>query len=66
MGGELVYLTNNGYGTMEVFSLESYSKSKYDVENLLDEADRLAENNCARMSHEEVFGNLRRKTKTEQ
>jgi prevent-host-death family protein len=60
-GGEPVYLTKNGYGTMVVLSLDAYSKLTDGVEDALDEADRLAENNCERMSHDEVFGNLRRK-----
>jgi prevent-host-death family protein len=60
-GGEPVYLTKNGYGTMVVLSLDAYSKLTDGVEGALDEADRLAENNCERMSHDEVFGNLRRK-----
>jgi prevent-host-death family protein len=59
--GEPVYLTKNGYGAMVVLSLDAYSKLTDGVETALDEADRLAEGNGRRMSHEEVFGNLRRK-----
>jgi prevent-host-death family protein len=59
--GEPVYLTKNGYGSMVVLSLEAYSKLTDGVEAALDEADRVAEENDRRMSHEEVFGNLRRK-----
>ena len=59
--GEPVYLTKNGYGAMVVLSLEEYSKLTDGVEAALDKADRLATENAARMSHEEVFGNLRRK-----
>ena len=59
--GEPVYLTKNGYGTMVVLSLEEYSKLTDSVEIALDKADRLAAENAERMSHEEIFGNLRRK-----
>jgi prevent-host-death family protein len=59
--GEPVYLTKNGYGAMVVLSLDAYSKLTDGVETALDEADRLAEEDGRRMSHEEVFGKLRRK-----
>lgn len=59
--GEPVYLTKNGYGSMVVLSLEAYSQLTDGVEAALDEADRLAEENGRRMTHEEVFGSLRRK-----
>ena len=56
--GEPVYLTKNGYGTMVVLSLEKYSRLTDGVEAALDKADRLAAEDTARMSHEEVFGKL--------
>lgn len=59
--GEPVYLTKNGYGAMVVLSLEMYSQLTDGVEASLDEADQAAEENSRRMTHEEVFGNLRRK-----
>lgn len=59
--GDPVYLTKNGYGAMVVLSLETYSKLTDGVEAALDEADRFAVEHSRRMSHEEVFGNLRRK-----
>lgn len=59
--GEPVYLTKNGYGAMVVLSLETYSKLTDGVEAALDKADRLAAEGTERMSHEEVFGNLRGK-----
>jgi prevent-host-death family protein len=59
--GEPVCLTKNGYGAMVVLSLDAYSKLTDGVETALDEADRLAEEDGRRMSHEEVFGKLRRK-----
>lgn len=59
--GEPVYLTKNGYGAMVVLSLEAYSQLTDGLETALDKADRLAAEGADRMSHEEVFGNLRRK-----
>lgn len=59
--GEPVYLTKNGYGAMVVLSLEAYSRLTDGVEAALDEADRLAAEDDSRMTHEEVFGNLREK-----
>ena len=46
---------------MVVLSLDAYSKLTDGVEAALDEADRFAAEDSRRMSHEEVFGNLRRK-----
>ena len=60
-GGEPVYLTKNGYGSMVVLSLDSYSKLVQSVELALNEADRLAETTDIRYTHEEVFSNLRRR-----
>ena len=59
--GEPVYLTKNGYGAMVVLSLEMYSRLTDNVEIALDEADKAAKEDTRRMTHEEVFGNLRRK-----
>ncbi len=59
--GEPVYLTKNGYGTMVVLSLEAYSKLTDNVETALNEADRYAEENPGRHTHEEIFANLRRR-----
>ncbi len=63
--GEPVYLTKNGYGAMVVLSLDMYSKLTDGVEAALDEADRMAEVDSRRMSHEEVFESLRRKIDTQ-
>ena len=57
--GEPVYLTKNGYGAMVVMSLESYSELTDNVERALDEADRYAEENTERMTHEDVFSSIR-------
>lgn len=58
-GGEPVYLTKNGYGTMVVLSLDSYSKLMQSVELALNEADRLADTTDIRYTHEEVFEKIR-------
>lgn len=57
--GEPVYLTKNGYGSMVVMSLEKYAELTDDVEMKLDEADRAAELDDTRYTHEEVFSRLR-------
>lgn len=59
--GEPVYLTKNGYGSMVVLSLEAYSRLTDGVEAVLDEADKCAEKDDRRYTHEEVFTNLRRR-----
>lgn len=62
-GGNPVYLTKNGYGTMVVLSLEKYSELIDDlnyIEAKLDEADQYAKSTDKRLTHEEVFDSLRR------
>ena len=59
LGGEEVYLTKNGYGSMVVMSIEQYSKLKDALEMKLDEADYQAESNAERLTHEHVFTKLR-------
>lgn len=59
LGGEEVYLTKNGYGSMVVMSIEQYSKLKDALEMKLDEADHQAESTSDRLTHEDVFTNLR-------
>lgn len=60
-GGEPVFLTKNGYGSMVVLSLESYSKLTEGVESALDKADHAAENDSRRYTHEDVFEGLKRR-----
>lgn len=60
-GGDPVYLTKNGYGSMVVLSLEAYSKLTDGVESALDKADKAAMEDNRRYTHEEVFSNLRRR-----
>lgn len=57
--GQPVYLTKNGYGAMVVLSLEEYSSLVDNVEMKLDEADRIAETIEERLSHDDVFRNVR-------
>ena len=59
--GEPVYLTKNGYGAMVGLSLEAYSRLTDGVDAALDEADKYAEEDNRRYTHEEVFTNLRRR-----
>lgn len=61
--GEPVYLTKNGYGAMVVLSLEAYSRLTDGIEADLDMADKAAEEDDRRYTHEEVFSNLRRRVK---
>ena len=60
-GGEPVFLTKNGYGTMIVMSIDTYSKMSQGIDGALNEADEYATKNNKRMTHEEVFGGLRKK-----
>lgn len=60
-GGEPVYLTKNGYGSMVVMSLETYSRLVEPEEHIMDVADVLAESSDVRLNHDQVFGGLRRK-----
>ena len=59
LGGEEVFLTKNGYGSMVVMSIEQYSKLRDMLEMKLDEADYQAEMTSERLSHEDVFSKLR-------
>ena len=57
--GEPVYLTKNGYGTMVLLSIDSFSRLVDRTEDALDEADLYAKINSKRMTHEEVFSGIR-------
>lgn len=59
--GQPVYLTKNGYGAMVVLSLEQYSRLTNNIEEMLDAADAQAAKNDERLSHDEVFGKVRKK-----
>lgn len=58
--GQPVYLTKNGYGSMVVLSIESYSDLVNGVEARLDEADRHALSTEKRLTRDEVFSAIRR------
>jgi len=51
-GGEPVFLTKNGYGSMVVLSLEAYSRLTDGIEAALDEADRAALETDKRYAHD--------------
>lgn len=57
--GQPVYLTKNGHGAMVVMSLEEYASLVDNVEEKLDEADKTAETTEKRLSHDDVFRNVR-------
>ncbi len=59
--GDPVYLTKNGYGTMVVLSIDAYSRLTEPEEYIMDIADKAAASTSKRLTHEEVFGSLRRK-----
>lgn len=61
--GETVYLTKNGYGSMVVMSLETYSDIINNIESKLDEADFQAQNTNIRLSSDDIFPKLRSKIK---
>ena len=57
--GEPVYLTKNGYGSMVVMSIDAYSTLRESIEDALDMADKVAEEDSKRYTHEEMFAKLR-------
>ncbi len=61
-GGEPVYLTKNGYGSMVILSLEEYALlTAADIEMKLDEAEQQAASTSERLSHKDVFNSIRNK-----
>ena len=58
--GDPVYLTKNGYGSMVVLSLDALSRLAEPEEYIMDVGDEAASSTDVRLSHEEVFGNIRR------
>ena len=61
--GEPVFLTNNGYGSTVVMSLEQYSELTDDIELKLDEADYAADISEERLTADEVFSRVRRRVR---
>lgn len=57
--GEPVYLTKNGYGSMVVLSMEQYAELTDCVEWALDQADEQAKRSNQRLSHEQVFRDVK-------
>mgnify|MGYP000886991370 CR=1 FL=1 len=58
--GEPVYLTKNGYGAMVIMSLEKFAELTDELEFKLDEADKSADLDKKRVTHDEMFNQLRR------
>jgi PHD/YefM family antitoxin component YafN of YafNO toxin-antitoxin module len=60
---EPVFLTEKGYGNMVVMSMEAWEEMNFENEiyQKLVEAQAEARSNPRRLSHDEVFGPLRRK-----
>lgn len=58
--GDPVYLTKNGYGSMVVLSLDAFSRLAEPEDYIMDVGDEAAGSTDIRLSHEEVFGNIRR------
>lgn len=59
--GDPVFLTKNGYGSMVVMSIETYSRLTDPVEDALDEADEYAAAHSERLTDEEVFTKLKKR-----
>ncbi len=59
IGGEPVFLTKNGYGSMVVMSLDLYDRLTDNIESKLDEADLQAKTDPTRYTLEEVFSSIR-------
>ena len=57
--GRPVFLTKNGHGSMVLMSLEQYSALTDQVTSALDEADAIAATDPRRLTHEEVFADIR-------
>ena len=60
LGGNSVCLTQNGRGRMVVMSMDTYETSFAPIEAALDEADHEAAMTRERLSHEQVFGGIRK------
>ena len=58
-----IFLTKNGYGSMVVMSLDLYESLTENIEYKLDEADLQAASTDVRLSHDEVFSNIRSRLK---
>ena len=61
--GEPVYLTKNGYGSMVVLSIETFSRLIESDDHIMDVADALADASKERLNHKQVFSETRKKIK---
>lgn len=59
--GQPVFLTKNGYGTMVLMSIDQYEGISKNIEQRLDEADRVAESTDIRYSLDEVVDRVRKR-----
>ena len=55
-----VFLTKNGYGSMVLMGIDQYEYLTGNNDDALDAADRQAKATSARLTHEEVFGSIRK------
>ena len=60
LGGSSVCLTKDGRSSMVVMSWDDYENLSDPVETALDEADREAAATDERLTHEQVFGGIRK------
>ena len=58
--GGPVFLTKNGYGSMVLMSVDQYEYLSGNIDDALDAADAQAEATPARLTHDEVFGSIRK------
>lgn len=59
--GQPVFLTKNGDGTMVLMSIDQYEGISKNIEQRLDEADRVAESTDIRYSLDEVVDRVRKR-----
>jgi prevent-host-death family protein len=57
--GEQIFLTKNDKGSMVLLSIEQYTQLTENIEMKLDEADTFAESTKERLTHEDVFSDIR-------
>ena len=55
-----VFLTKNGYGSLVVMSIDQFEYLNGSVEAALDAADRQAAATDVRLTHDQVFGSIRK------
>ena len=65
-GGQNVYLTKNGYGSMVIMSVEKYAGLTDNLEYKLEEPSKENENNNIRYSHEEIVPRVKSRVSTKE